>query len=66
MINLSNIEADMRDMKQHLIKISKMIEELLYEREITSMMKLAEKSLHEIFNEEEDLYTIEDLKVKYR
>ncbi len=66
MINLSNIEADMRDMKQHLIKISKMIEELLYEREITSMMKLAEKSLLEIFKEEEDLYTIEDLKVKYR
>lgn len=66
MINPSNIEADVRDIKQHLIEISKMIEELLYEREIISMMKLTERSLYEFFEDEKDLYTIDDLKVRYR
>jgi len=61
-----NIEADVRDIKQHLSEISRMIEELLYEREVVSMMKLAEKSLSDFFEGEDDLYTIKDLKVRYR
>jgi hypothetical protein len=66
MINSSNLETDVKDIKQHLIEISKMIEELLYEREIVSMMKLSEKSLKDLFEGEEDIYTLEDLKVRYR
>jgi len=66
MAGSSNIEADVRDIKQHLSEISRMIEELLYEREVVSMMKLAEKSLSDFFEDEEDLYTIKDLKVRYR
>lgn len=66
MINSSNLETDVKDIKQHLIEISKMIEELLHEREIVSMMKLSEKSLKDLFEGEEDIYTLEDLKVRYR
>ena len=66
MAGSSNIEADVRDIKQHLSEISRMIEELLYEREVVSMMKLAERSLSDFFEDEEDLYTIKDLKVRYR
>ncbi|PIU56121.1 MAG: hypothetical protein COS87_03125 [Chloroflexi bacterium CG07_land_8_20_14_0_80_45_17] len=61
-----NIEAEVRDMKQHIIEISKKMDELLYEREIISMMKLAERSLSSFFESEPDIYTIEDLKVRYK
>jgi len=61
-----SIEAEIRDMKQHLIAISKKVDELLYEREIVSMMKFAEKSLSEFFEDEPDIYRIEDLKVRYK
>jgi hypothetical protein len=60
-----NIEAEVQDIKQHIIEISRKIDELLYEREITSMMKLAEKTLSGFFENEEDIYKITDLKVRY-
>ncbi len=61
-----SIEAEVRDMKQHLIELSEKIDELLYEREIVSIMKLTEKSLSEFFEDEPDIYRIEDLKVRYK
>ena len=60
-----NIEAEVRNIKQHVIEISRKIDELFYEREMTSMMKLAEKTLSGFFEGEEDLYKITDLKVRY-
>jgi len=63
---MMNIEAEVRDMKQHIIEISKKMDELLYERESVSMMKLAERSLSSFFESEPDIYTIEDLKVRYK
>ncbi len=61
-----DIEAKVRDIKQHVIEISKKIDELMYEREITAMMKLAETTLSGFFEDEPDIYTIEDLKVRYK
>jgi hypothetical protein len=61
-----SIEAEIRDMKHHLIEISEKIDELLYEREIVSIMKLTEKSLSKFFEDEPDIYRIEDLKVRYK
>ena len=61
-----SIEAEVKDVKQHVIEISKKIDELLYEREIVSMMKLAEKSISEFFEDEPDIYKITDLKVRYK
>ncbi len=63
---MMNIEAEVKDMKQHIIEISKKLDELLYEREIVSMMKLAERSLSGFFGGEPDIYKIEDLKVRYK
>ena len=37
---MMEIEAEIRDIKQHVIEISKKLDELMYEREITAMMKL--------------------------
>ena len=63
---MMNIEAEVRDMKQHIIEISKKIDGLLYERETASMMKLAETSLSGFLESEPDIYKIEDLKVRYK
>jgi len=66
MSNSVNIEAEVRDIKQHLIEITKKIDELMYEKEITAMMKLSEKSLSGFFKSEEDIYKITDLKRRYK
>ena len=63
---MMNIEAEVRDIKQRVIEISKKIDDLMYEREITAMMKLTEKSLSEFFEDEKDIYKITDLKVRYK
>lgn len=55
-----SIEAEVREIKQHVIGISEKIDELMYEREMTALMKLAEKSLSEFFEEEPDIYKIAD------
>jgi hypothetical protein len=62
---MMNIEAEVRDIKQHVIEILKKMDELMYEREIAALMKLSEKSLSGFFENEPDIYKIEDLKVKY-
>jgi len=61
-----NIEAEVRDMKQRIIEISKKMDELLYEREAASMMKLEERTLSSFFENEPDIYTIDDLKGRYK
>lgn len=60
---MMNIEAEVRDMKQHIVEISKKIDELLRERETISMMKLAERSLSRFVESEPAIYKVEDLKV---
>jgi len=62
----SSVREDVKCIRDRVNEISRMIEELLYEREIASMMKLAEKSLSGFLEDEEALYTLDDLKVRYR
>jgi hypothetical protein len=61
-----DIETEVRDMKQHIIEISRKVDELIHEREITAMTKLLEKSLQEFFENEPDIYEVEDLKLRYK
>jgi hypothetical protein len=42
---MMGIEAEVWDIKQHIIDIQKKMDELMYERDITALMKLAEKSV---------------------
>jgi hypothetical protein len=63
---MMDIRAEVREIKQHVIEISRKMDELLYEREITALMKLAEKSLSGFFEDEPDVYKIMDLKVRYK
>ena len=59
-----SIEVEIKDIKQRLAEISQKLDELLYEREIISLMKLSEKYLSEFLENEPDIYTVEDLKSK--
>jgi len=54
---MMNLEAEVTDIKRHVIEISEKLDELLYEKEMVSMMKLSEKSLSEFLKEEPDIYT---------
>lgn len=63
---MANIEAEVKDIKQRVIEISEKLDGLLYERQIVSMMKLAEASLSEFLENEPNIYGIEDLKVRYK
>ena len=63
---MMNIEAEVKDIKQRVFEISKKIDGLMYEKEITAMMRLAEKSLSGFVKDEKDIYKISDLKVRYK
>lgn len=54
------IEAEVSEIKQHVIGISEKMDELIYEREMTALMKLAEKSLPDFFEGIPDIYQIAD------
>ncbi|WXG39448.1 MAG: hypothetical protein WED07_01215 [Candidatus Freyarchaeum deiterrae] len=55
----------MSEIRKQIIEISKKLDELLYEREIMSMMRISEKSL-KFLESEPDIYRVEDLKVRYQ
>jgi len=61
-----DIEAEVMEMKQMLIDISRKIDELLDESMTSGIMKLSEDSISELYEGEPDLYSVEDLKVRYK
>jgi len=63
--NAMNLETELAEIKRLLIEISRKFDELLEEKEITAMMKLSEVSLRDFLENEPDIYSIEDVKVRY-
>jgi len=61
-----DLETEVKDIKRYLIDISSKLDELRHEREIASMMNLSESSLHDFLESEPDIYSLEDLKVRYK
>lgn len=59
-------EAELREIKDTLRELNKKLNELLDEREALDMMSLSEKSLSEFLSGEPDLYTLHDVKVRYK
>lgn len=64
-LNSMNIEAELADIKRLLTEISRKLDELLEEKEIIFMTKLSEVSLKDFLEDEPDIYSIEDVKVRY-
>ncbi|NOY12098.1 MAG: hypothetical protein GXO67_08495 [Archaeoglobi archaeon] len=61
-----DIQTELVDIKRILTKMSRKLDELLEEKEITAMMKLSEVSLKDFLDDEPDIYSIKDVKVRYR
>ncbi len=61
-----SLKAELDDIKRLLTEISRKLDELIEEKEVTAMMKLSEVSLKDFLEDEPDIYSIEDVKVRYR
>ncbi len=61
-----DIVAEVMEMKQMLIDISRRIDDVLDENMTAAFMKLSEESISELYENEPDLYSIADLKVRYK
>ncbi len=60
------IEVDLKEIKNLLTALNKKIDMLMEDRETLSLMTLAEKSLKNFLEKEPDVYSIKDIKVRYR
>ncbi|MCX6680378.1 MAG: hypothetical protein NTX42_08450 [Methanothrix sp.] len=61
-----DIEAEVVEMKQILFDISRRIDDVLDESMTEELMKLSEESIMELYEDEPDLYSVADLKVRYK
>lgn len=62
---MADMEADIRIIKEQVKEISEKIDEIVYDREVSSFMKLSDISLSKFLGEEPDVYSLKDLKVRY-
>ena len=60
------IEVDVNEIKELLSALNKKLDTLIETRETLSLMILAEKSLKEFLTKEPEIYSIDDIKVRYR
>jgi hypothetical protein len=65
-MNVMDIATEVMEMKQMLMDISRRIDGVLDEDMTMTLMKLSEKSISELYENEPDLYSIADLKVRYK
>ncbi|WNZ29550.1 MAG: hypothetical protein IAX21_01370 [Candidatus Bathyarchaeota archaeon] len=61
-----NIEIDVKEIKDMLSVLNKKIDAILENKETCSLMMLTEKSMKEFMMNEPDLYSIKDVKVRYK
>ena len=60
-----NLEVDVKEIKNLLSELNKKIEMLIENRETHSLMLLTEKSMKEFLMNEPELYSIDDITVRY-
>ncbi len=59
------VVSELMRIEKRLEEIERKLDELLEENETYAIMKLAEESLKEFLGEEPDIYTEDDLRVRY-
>ena len=62
----TNMEREIREIKDQILQISDKLDILISERETIGLMTLSEKSLRKFLDEEPGLYSVSDLKVVYK
>lgn len=60
------IESELEEIKKQMHEMSKKLDDLLSDRDVIAMLKLSELSLQEFFDNEPNLYSLEDLNVRYQ
>ncbi len=60
------IEVDIKEIKELISALNAKIDMLIEARETLPLMVLAQKSLKDFLEEEPDIYSVNDVKVKYR
>jgi hypothetical protein len=63
---LMTVESELEEIKKQMHEISKKLDDLLSDRGVIAMLKLSELSLNEFLDNEPNLYSLEDLKVRYQ
>ena len=61
-----NNDSEINNIRENIKALTKKLDALLETRDTETIMKLSEDSISELYAEEPDLYTINDLKVRYR
>jgi len=59
------LKTEIKEIKSLLMSLNQKLDAFLAEAETRSLMQLSEHSLAEFLEEEPDLYSFEDLKVRY-
>lgn len=59
-------DADIKEIKELLSALNVKMDLLIENRKTLAVMKLTEKSLREFLEREPDIYSIDDIKVRYR
>ncbi len=60
------IEVEIREIKKMLEALHEKLDTLVQEHETQAMMVLSQQSLKDFLAEEQELYSVKDLKVTYR
>jgi len=63
---MCGLQSDIVEIKLTLKKLNKKLDRLLEERETAVAMALSERSLKSFLEREPDMYSLKDVKVKYR
>lgn len=63
---MCGLQSDIVEIKRTLKKLNKKLDNLLEERETAVAMALSERSLRSFLEKEPDIYSLKDVKVKYR
>ncbi len=63
---MCGLQSDIGEIKQMMRKLNKKLDRLLNERETVVTMALSEHSLRSFLEREPDIYSVNDIKVKYR
>ena len=61
-----SVQRELREIRKILSEVNKKLDTLIENRELVATMLLSEQSLREFLSEEPDLYTVKDLKVRYK
>jgi len=65
-VRYMTIEVDIKEIKELISALNAKIDMLIETGETLSLMMLAQRALKEFLKEEPDVYSINDIKVKYR